>query len=1201
MAIFSMGSPARALPFLLGAALCFTSCSSSSDDEPGPSDPTAGSVVQNLTVDPDGETITVDITGAIGTVTAGSLEASGGQNPVSVVRTGDSIAVEFDARVTPEHQVRLTGVEGISGAWRTVTTSDARAPRATVLSATQDTSDNELGGDTLRVAFFGGPRVVESEVMDIANWTVNVGGLDLDLAGSSATFDTATQVAELTLGSLANLHATFEVSVNIDSVAAVGVDASDVPGAATGDSDAPSFEGGTPVTQNIVEVSGGDVLGRVVDFDFNEPISPVFGAQPANFSVVDHPGAIGMTSITRVSVSQTDDSVVRVSFSRPVVPGLDQLLVDGVVDAHGNPFPAQTVPFTAGTTVANGFDSVTFVTEEGADNDYVEAVLTQAIDPDTAELPATWGLNVTGIGAVDLTTQEISYDLSTRTIRVDLDFDVLNSTTAELSSVGAVDIDGEDFTVTATPVAAAGDASAPTLEGIVQNREVDTDGQTIDVSFSEDLDVVEATNTANYTFDPVRTVNTATLVDGSTVRLQLSALAVPGDVTLAIAQAVSDPAGNDLGAPIGATAMTSTDEVAPGITVAAARAVEGPDNDTVTVLFNDVVIQAEVEDTHAWSFESPVGNAIDLSAATVNYDATVGTATLLLGGSDGAALLNTDDFQVTVSGFRDIAGNTAASATSIGAVIAESNRPAVESIFAVSGGSGNQIIIRFSEAMGGVDNLYDAGSNPTGVRYIYTQSGTSVESLPQTVTSLDDGLGAILTFGSAVDTISTLSVVGLTDLAGNLLFPVLGSTIAAEVVTAPAMIGAPTLTAVSGNDNDTIDVQFNVPMASWKLLEPSQYSLAVAGGGAVDLSDADFSFDGNDTVTIKLDASTTPELGAAQTFDVQLNVDPNDPLRSVQGVVIAGVDTQGGAAVTGDVTTGPQAAGSRALLHPVDPNGLIVVFDETVDMSVAQTAGSYEYNSTVADAVTEYTDRAVYVEFSVPVAVAGTLEIQASAAVDSAGNQAVGLMTLAVQDDTAAPTIQTMTAVSAEGLGGDVIVLAFDEELDASTAGNRLLYTVTSGGEDLRIGAAIYSSNDLTVTLIPDDLPDGGTIVVEVDGVTDLIGNAPVAPLTDSAVASGDSVAPSIVSMVVNSGFDSGRTTVDVLFSEPVVSELPSATYNWSSSGIGTIQSVDVISGDYYRITLSNPVQPTDMLTLIAGLLDYAGNEAGELTFDPVD
>ncbi|MEM8710589.1 MAG: Ig-like domain-containing protein, partial [Planctomycetota bacterium] len=391
------------------------------------------------------------------------------------------------------------------------------------------------------------------------------------------------------------------------------------------------------------------------------------------------------------------------------------------------------------------------------------------------------------------------------------------------------------------------------------------------------------------------------------------------------------------------------------------------------------------------------------------------------------------------------------------------------------------------------------------------------------------------------------------------------------------------------------------PMGSWKLLEPSQYSLAVNAGASVDLSGAGFSFDGVDTVTIALRDPNVPELAASATFDVTLNVDPSDPLRSSQGIPIAGPDTQASVAVSGDTTSGPTAVGSRAILHPTDPNGLIVIFDETVDMTAAQTAADYAYNSTVASQVTEYSGRSVYAEFGVPVALAGTLEIQASAAVDSAGNAAAGLMTLTVQDDSAAPTILTTTAIASAGLGGDLIVISFDEELDAATAGDRTLYTVTSGSETLRVGAALYSSNDLTVTLIPDDLPDGGTITVELSGVTDLFGNAPVSPLIDSAVASGDSVAPSIVSMVVNSGFDSTRRTVDVLFSEPVPMDLPSSIFNWSGSGAGSVDAVSVIAADHVRLTLSNPVQPTDVLTLAAGLTDYAGNEAGALAFDPVD
>ena len=213
---------ARVLPLALGAAIFVSACSSSSDDgSGGDGGGVLAGVVQNLTIDPDGRTVTVDVTGAEGTITNASVEASGGQMAISVVRTGGSIAVGFDQRVTPEHQVRLLGVEGVNSGWRNVSTSDSRTPQLTVLNATQDTSDDVLGGDTIEVAFFSGPRIVESQVLDPENWTVTVGGLDMNLIGSTIQFDPSTQLAELTLGTLASLHSTFTIQVDAESVAAV--------------------------------------------------------------------------------------------------------------------------------------------------------------------------------------------------------------------------------------------------------------------------------------------------------------------------------------------------------------------------------------------------------------------------------------------------------------------------------------------------------------------------------------------------------------------------------------------------------------------------------------------------------------------------------------------------------------------------------------------------------------------------------------------------------------------------------------------------------------------------------------------------------------------------------------------------------------------------------------------------------------------
>ena len=274
---------------------------------------------QDLNGDADGYTVLLAAPGFANRITTDSVEASGGQVAQSVVASGDEVTVVFDRRVTPSHQVRVVGLADVSTDWRAVTTTDPRTPQMTIISATQDVSDNELGGDQIVVGFVAGPRMIESDVEDLANWTLTVDGFELDLTGTTIAHDVNSQVATFTLGPDANLHATFGLSAAISTVADNQISQSTVPGAATGDTVAPTLEGVSPVTQDIT-VETGDEFGHLLIVDFSEPISPVFGATPSNFSVIDRTEAQGLTAVSRVSPDPVDNSVLRITFTRPVVP-----------------------------------------------------------------------------------------------------------------------------------------------------------------------------------------------------------------------------------------------------------------------------------------------------------------------------------------------------------------------------------------------------------------------------------------------------------------------------------------------------------------------------------------------------------------------------------------------------------------------------------------------------------------------------------------------------------------------------------------------------------------------------------------------------------------------------------------------------------------------------------------------------------------
>jgi len=1192
-AVAALFSKAR-LALLVLAAAALPACSSSSDATAV----TTSGLVQNLTLDPAGQTIVTTLQGFEGTIAPASVEASGAQTALSVTANGQTISIAFDGVVSPDHQVRFVGVAGVSDEWRDVTSTDARNPNFSILSATQDTSDTTLGGDTIMVQFYAGPRVLENSAEDISNWTLSVEGTTLDLVGSTIELDNATQVATFTLGRFANLHASFTLSCDVETVAATSVGSNALTGAATGDTAAPTV---ASVTQDLDPVTSGDEFGRVLVFDFDEPVSPVFGAIPANFTVVDHVNAQGLTMPTNVEFEAGDDTQLRVTFSRPVVPGLDQIALAGVVDAHGNPLAPITSPIVAGSVPVNAFTTVTLETVEGVANDRVVASTSQALDPDTAANFDRWTLTIGGgLGVIDLSAQTLSYDLLTRTLTIDLDFDVANGTTGDLVAAGAVDVDGETFSLAAPQATASGDSDSPGVSSLTQNRVADLSGKTVDVVFTEDVDPTTATDTANYTFAPALTVGSASVVAGNVVRLQTDEVALPGDYTLTVAQAVSDPAGNDLGTPFGPSGFLSTDVVAPTSIAASGTAVEGAENDQVSVLFDDDMYPADVEDVTNWTLESPVGTPIDLTGSSVSYSTSGGAATLVLDGPGSAALIRSFDVQVSFTGVRDLGGNAIGPDAISTTVVGEANRPGLESTFIVASGAGDELTLRFSEPMRRLTDLYDAGSNPEGVKYILNDNGTGTPIAPLSASELDGGLGVTLTFGAVIDPLSTIDVVGLVDLAGNVLFPILGQPFQTEVTDAPA-IASVQFEAVEGANNDQIIATFNHPMSGWGITEPSSYSCVDSLTNPVSLTNADFSFDGNDTVTISFAAGSGVNLSSAETYGLTLEVAAERPLRTQYGVAITAPAAAAPAAVTGDTVAGPTAVGSQALVDPSSTENAFVIFSESVDETAAETAANYVYNGTTATSATLVDPRVVQLSFSGATVTPG-FDIDVNAAVvDTAGNASAGAVLLTVTADVSEPTVVSSTTVITPGFGGDYVDVLFDEPLDPATATIGANYVVTDGAEELRLLGVIYNSGTSTVRLLVDDMQEGASIVTTMENLADFAGNALAGPTPSAAVANGDAVTPTINAGVSNLWWDAAGTTVDVEFSEGIDYAFAATPGNWSTSGSATVTAAEAIGVDHVRLTLSEALGAGETVILNAGLADPAGNTAGSLAIAPAN
>jgi hypothetical protein len=1181
---------------LTGLALLGAACSShvtTSGDPQGGSP--MESALQDLGLDPTGLTTLLSFNGSHGVFDMSQVECDGGQTPMAMAPSGSDLVVTWDARVTPSHRVRVLS-NSVTSDWHTVTTSDGSAPTFTVTTATQDTSDAALGGDYLEVTF-SGARLVDAGVDDPSNWQLMVAGLSVDMTGTNMTYDALSGVATFDLGANANLHANFLLSVSgVKSVSDVIADSSPVMGNATGDTQAPTVD-------SVVQRLDVEEFGRVLEFSFSKPMDPNTSIYPGRYFVVDHPAAEGYTFVTDVE-QQLDPSVLRVTFSRPVAPDYDLIAHALLAGYHGNPLGANQESFTS-TNAPNGFTSVTALTAENAGGDQVLVVLDQAIDPDFASDPARWAMTVDGI-SVDMASQAFNYDFTTKTLTLGLNFDMRNNDIVVVDAMGQVDVDGQDFTVQAGPVSATGDANAPSVLGLVQNRTVDPSGYTVDVQFSEDVHALQGQDPTNYMFTPAATLTSATiLADGSTVRVVSSdRVMTPGDVSLSVDADVDDLAGNAMGSISGPHFPSSTDQTAPAGWSLLANALEGADNDTLDVVFNDDMVASEVIDLFNWSFESPVGTPRDVSACSVTYDAVARRALVTLD-SANLFLKQGDGVQVAFVSMRDIGGNVIDGAALAGTLTSEFNLPGMGTAWRSDAPNDNVVTVRFTEACDGLEDLYDALSNPHGTRYAVRASGV-LRGYPTSATSIDGGLGVQLAYAFPVNLTDTLDVIGATDLTGNLMFPYVGTPISMADASGPGLGAAPVATAVSGENNDTIVVNFTGPMAPWGVTDPSQYTIKTNPGGVeIDLSGAEFAWDGASSLTITLTQALGQELRAAQSYDVTMNV-LGDPLRSAQGIALSTPDMQM-VGVGGDVINGPSQAASSARWDQLDPNSLMVIFDEAVYSPAVELAASYDLGpGLLADSVTLVSPSVVRVTFSTPVTPGMNLVISQASAEDLAGNTAVGDMTLQVLNDITPPNLVSVAGVSVEGLGGDEVHVVFNEPVDITMALDPLRYAISNGSFTVNMSAVTARWNSLNHTIalvLPEgmELDPASALSVTVGNVADCAGNLPGAPLTAGGSVSGDVSAPDVDLAWTHYALDNAGTTIEVLFSEDVDTLFCGDEINWSTTGAASVSSVTVLSADHVRLSLSQPLQAGDSIVLAAGQRDVARNQAGTLQTQPID
>jgi hypothetical protein len=1164
-------------PILCGLTLWISGCSSGAGEAPGQ----VSSAVQDLTLDPDGRTTTIIFSRAPGPLLAANFSASGGQTVLSVSSTGNTAAVVWDQRVSPLHQVSISGIGGFTGGISSVGTSDNSVPSFTISAANMQAS----GGDTLEVTF-SGPRVVEVDAEDPANWSLSISSTQLDLAGSTFALDPVTQVMDITLGASASLHANFNLAADaLTSVADVSLSTSPVVGSASGDSAAPLLDS---VVQNL----GDDEFGRTVDFTFDEAMDSTFSVLASNFQA---------PSNTATSASQPSAGLLRVTFVNPVIPGVDQVTLSNMMDTHGNLAASGAQIVTQPAPASNAFSTLNAVTVSNLLGDHILADFDQAFDPSSAENAASWTLVVDGVARV-LLDQALSYDFAAKSLRINLDFDMLNDDLFSLTGNTVLEVDGELFSGVTNGVV-AGDILAPTILEVLQNRVQDPSGQTLDVTFSEDLDGAAVGVLGNWTVGSL-TVSTATLLGTPRiVRLTLTGgPAVPGLFNLG-ASGQTDLAGNTMAIAAGEV-ITSTDNTAPGLSASSSSAPAGANNDSVLVHFNEDMVGSGVETSSYWSLESPLGTPIDLTGASIVYNDVTRRATLTLSNPANGFFKGGDDYSVTLTTMTDISGNALAAGSATGTVTGEEVRPYAHGALSDFDPVVPTATVYFSEHMDLLDDLYDAASNTDGARYMVRDNTGSLRGLPTSATVLDDGLGVQLGFGFVLNSGDTIDVMGATDLVGNFAFPALALPLGAEDLLEPGLapLGS-SLVAVSGVRNDTVQVVFDRGMNPWGIEDPAHYSLTT-GGNPVDFSGARIVFDGVDTVDITFESPNSPSLQSSSLYDLQV-----DGLSSSQGVAMTVPSLEAGIAVSGDITA-PLIGAGNVLVDPAVSNSMLVFADEPLDPTTAEdtTRWNWAHDS---PPVAEFPTQATLISPSVlrltfvSTVIGGqTLNYQI---LDLAGNQAAANFDTVLAADQAHPILVSARGTAVAGSGGDYITVVFNEPVDPWTALDAVNYTVTNGTNPVSVSGAggWYNSLGLSANLFltpGDEFDTNQAVTITVLNVSDHSGNVIPVPFSLGGTVGGDNTPPTALTAFTNYRIDPTGLLVDVLFSEALAPGFVGNQFNWQVTGgsshvvLGLLPQVDE---NVWRVVLSGPLGNGEELSILPGLADLAGNAA--LLATPVD
>ncbi len=600
-----------------------------------------------------GEVDVGDVTGNLGVTISGTDVDLTGPNG-RVIAGGGVTAIT--ATGGGANNISSAGAIDIDGAVVTLSGATSAVGNLDITSAAGTTASDISGGGVVVVRSIAGPVDVDNvtgtgtvqvianaNAVDVGNVTgpggITLSGTDVDLTGAGGLLQSTNGLVSVTAsgGGANNISSAGGIDIDGDSVS--------LTGAMIGTSVDIDADNGTVIANSVTASAG----VASIDATGNIDVDDVSGATTAR--VVSGTGEVDLGDIsgtTGVTVSGTDvdltgtngsvqssDGAVSLTASGAGVA--DNISAGGAMDVDGNSVVisgavnATSVDIDADTTTvtANNVTATTGTVSIDAvgdiDVDDVSAVLTARV--------------VSGIGAVDV--GDISGGTGVTVAGTDVDLTGTNgslqslagavSVTASgggannISSAGAIDIDGDSVSLTGTTTGTTVDIDADNGTVTTNNVTATTGAASIDATGNIDVDDVSAATTARVV-SSAGAVDVAGVSGGTGVTVGGTDIDMTGSINAGTGTASLAASAGDISTPGlfdvdgGAIVLTGPVNAGTGLDLdATAGGITATGGDMISVAGN-----ADLMATGAASVEGiKVPGDISIKAAAINYSGTL--------------------------------------------------------------------------------------------------------------------------------------------------------------------------------------------------------------------------------------------------------------------------------------------------------------------------------------------------------------------------------------------------------------------------------------------------------------------------------------------------------------------------------------------------------------------------------------------------